>query len=194
MLELGVGKRLRDLDRRIPVPERGREDEVVPRDRKLADHALGIGALGHVLNIFRRDLAAQRLFHFLAAEVVLIRPAGVADRAHVDEADLERLAGLGLRGGGQRQRYRAGGHGRERHSAGSAVHRYLLGAFRVMRARAEASAGTNPEREGQGADFTPLPPRNQPSGWNGRPSEAGALSLITAASREMIASTTMVAT
>ena len=86
---------------------------LLPRLRELADHALGVRAFGHALDVLGRDLAAQRLFHFLAAGVVLERPAGVADRAHVDEADLERLVGGGRRRDAAPARQRSGERGQQ---------------------------------------------------------------------------------
>ena len=59
---------------------------------ELLDGALGIG-LRHALHMGRLDLVAVRLLDRLAALVVLIAPAMVADRAHIDEADLELLLG-----------------------------------------------------------------------------------------------------
>ncbi len=90
VLEVGLGKLLGDLEGRIHVAERGREDELVAALRQFADHALGVSTLGHTLDVLGHDLAAERLLHLLATGVVLKRPARVADRAHVHEAHLER--------------------------------------------------------------------------------------------------------
>ncbi len=125
MLEVHGGELLRHLDRRIHVSERRREDQLVAGLRELADHALGVGAFRDVLDVFRRHLAGQVLFHREPRDVVLMRPAGVADRAHVHEADLERL--FRLCDGGQRDR---DGQSRQRGNrlpAGHAKHRGLLG-------------------------------------------------------------------
>ena len=58
--------------------------------REVAHHALGVGAFGHGLDDGGLHLRAERLLHRAAAQVVLVGPAGLADRADVDEADLER--------------------------------------------------------------------------------------------------------
>ena len=60
---------------------------------ELADHALGVRPFGDVLDVGGLDLVAEMLDHRLAAELVAVGPAVVADRPDVDEADLERLLG-----------------------------------------------------------------------------------------------------
>jgi hypothetical protein len=57
--------------------------------------AFGVGALGDVLKIGRLDLIAERLFHRLAADIVLITPAEIADRPDVDESDFQLVGGIG---------------------------------------------------------------------------------------------------
>ena len=52
-----------------------------------------VGTFGYVLDIGRLDLVAERLDHRLAADFVLVGPAEVADRADIDEADLELVGG-----------------------------------------------------------------------------------------------------
>ena len=52
---------------------------------------LGVGALGHVFHEGGLDLLAKLLFQMLAAHLVLIGPAMVADRADVHETDLQRI-------------------------------------------------------------------------------------------------------
>ncbi len=120
VLEGDVRELRRDLDRRVHVAERRREHELAPAGREFPDHALGVRAFGHVLHELRRHLGAQRLFHRLAALVVLVGPAGVADGTHVDEADLERfLRGAGP-GRGQAQRAAGDESGEKtRHAAGA---------------------------------------------------------------------------
>jgi hypothetical protein len=61
--------------------------------RQVAQHALGVGPFGHAFDDRRLHAGAERLLHRAPAEVVLVAPAGLADRAHVDEADLERIGG-----------------------------------------------------------------------------------------------------
>ncbi len=59
---------------------------------QVAEHAFGIGGgFGHVLDEGGLHLVAVLFFHGLAAGVVGVGPAGIADRADVDEGDLERL-------------------------------------------------------------------------------------------------------
>ena len=71
---------------------------------QLLDRALGVGALGDILEKGRLDLVAQRLLHRLAAEVVLVAPAEVADRPDIDEADLQLIRRVSVECyGGDRQ-------------------------------------------------------------------------------------------
>ncbi|MDQ0589778.1 hypothetical protein QFZ47_003887 [Variovorax paradoxus] len=100
--ELHVGKVARHLERRLHVAEAGREDQPVALLREVADHALGVGALWHVLDEGGPDLAAERRIDGLAALFMLAHPAGIGDRRDVDEADLQRLLrSLRLRKGGR---------------------------------------------------------------------------------------------
>ena len=72
--------------------------------REVAHHAFRVGPFGDVFD--HRDLhrVAERTLHLAAAEVVLIGPAGLADRRHVDERDFERGGGrLGVARGDQRR-------------------------------------------------------------------------------------------
>ena len=98
MLELRIWKLLGDLQRRVHEAERGREYQRVALLRKVADHALGIGTLGHLLDEAGLDLVAQRLFQRQSSGVVLRGPARIAHRTDIDECDLERLR-LGCFGG-----------------------------------------------------------------------------------------------
>ena len=84
---------LGDLQRRVHEAERGGEDQLVAGARELLDRALGVGAFADVLEIGGLDLVAERLHHRLAAEVMLIGPAEIADRAEIDEADFELVGG-----------------------------------------------------------------------------------------------------
>jgi hypothetical protein len=110
-----VRELLRDLDRRVHVAERRREDQLMSRLRKLAYHALGVGAFRHAFDELRRDLCTESLFHREARDVVLVRPARVTDRAHVDEANFKRRGCL--RRSGERQRDAARRERRQGHSA-----------------------------------------------------------------------------
>src|SRR5207249_7222885 len=86
MLELRSRKLLGDLERRIHVAERRREDELIAALRELAYDTLGVGTLGYVLDVLGRHLAPECLFHLLAPAIVLKCPAGIAHWAHVDES------------------------------------------------------------------------------------------------------------
>ena len=66
-----------------------------PRERHLGQHAFGIRTLRHVFLKRRLDLVAEGSFHILAADIVLIGPAAVADGADIDEAGLD-LVHLGV--------------------------------------------------------------------------------------------------
>uniref|UniRef100_A0A494G987 Uncharacterized protein n=1 Tax=Solanum lycopersicum TaxID=4081 RepID=A0A494G987_SOLLC len=90
-----LGKLLGDFQRRVHVAERGGEDQVVVVLGHVADHPLGVGALGHVLDVIGGDLRAEFLRQRLAPLFMLIRPAVVADRADVDETDLQRIGSAG---------------------------------------------------------------------------------------------------
>jgi hypothetical protein len=115
MLEGHLGELLGDLDRRVHVAEGGGEHQLAAGCGELADHALRIRAFGHVFNDLGDDLAAQRLLHLLAALVMLEGPAGVTDRADIDEADLQWF----LRRRRQARRQRAGGGGHCRQAQGT---------------------------------------------------------------------------
>jgi len=104
VFEFHVGEFRGHLQHRLHVAERGGEDDLVALRGQVADHAFGIGALGHLLDDGGLDLVAELGFHFLAAQVVRIRPARVTGRPDVDEGDLQRL-GLG---GGRGDRSRLG--------------------------------------------------------------------------------------
>ena len=93
VLEIHVRVFVRHLQRRLHEAERGGEDQLVAGAGELLDRALGIGTFGDVLEIGGLDLVAERLYHGLAAEFVLVGPAEIADRADIDEADLQLVGG-----------------------------------------------------------------------------------------------------
>ena len=95
VLELDVRELLGRFDRLVHVAEGGREDELVPGLREVLEDRRRARVLLHVLDIVGDDLTFQRLDHRLAAALMRPRPAPVADRAEIDEADLERLGGEG---------------------------------------------------------------------------------------------------
>ncbi len=84
------------------------EDKPVAGAGELLDDALGVGALGHLLDEGGLDAVAELPLQRLSADIVLVGPAMVAHRADIDEADLqlllrERIADTHGRGhGGQR--------------------------------------------------------------------------------------------
>src|SRR5580692_134126 len=86
---------VRHLYRRVHEAERGGEDELVAGPCQLLDRAFGVGALGNVLEISGLDLAGERLFHGLAADVVLVTPAEIADRSRIDETDFQLFGSIG---------------------------------------------------------------------------------------------------
>jgi hypothetical protein len=71
VLEIRLRKLLGNLDRRIHVTKRRRENQLIAALCELANHALGVGALRHVFHVLGDDLAIERLFHFPARGVVL---------------------------------------------------------------------------------------------------------------------------
>src|SRR5690606_29803903 len=74
------------------VAERGGEDHVVALAGEAIEDRLRLGTLWHALEIGRLDAVTQRGLELEAAVVVLLGPAGVTDRADVDERGLDRLA------------------------------------------------------------------------------------------------------
>ena len=95
MLEEHVRIFVRDFQRRVHEAERGGEDQLVAGAGQLLDRAFGVGALGNILEESGLDLAGKRLFHRLAADVMLVAPAKVADRPDIDEADFQFFGGEG---------------------------------------------------------------------------------------------------
>ena len=89
VLEMHVRIFLGDLQRRVHVAERGGEDQLVAGAHELLDGALGVGTLRHVFEIGGLDLVAELLDHRLPRDLVLVGPAEIADRAEVDEPDLQ---------------------------------------------------------------------------------------------------------
>jgi hypothetical protein len=80
--------------------------------RQLLDRALRIRAFTDVLQIGGLDLVAERLHHRLAADLVLVGPAEVADRSEIDESDFQLALGGGVHNAraGQEHRRRGGNH------------------------------------------------------------------------------------
>ena len=101
MFEGHLGKLLGDFQGRVHVAERRGEDQVVLVLGHVADHPLGVGAFGDVLHIVGGDLVAEFFGQRLAPLFMLIRPAVVADRTDVDEADFQRVGGTGGQAGAQ---------------------------------------------------------------------------------------------
>ena len=93
VLEMHVRVFLGDLQRRLHVAERRREDQLVAGARELLDRAFGVRAFADILEERGFDLVAEFLDHLEAAEVVLVGPAEIADRAEIDETDLEFVGG-----------------------------------------------------------------------------------------------------
>ena len=87
----------------LHVAEGGAKHQLVALGGEVAQDALGVGGLRHILDIGGNDLVAEFLFNGLAAVVMRKGPATVADRSHIGECNFERL-GLGCR----RYRFRLG--------------------------------------------------------------------------------------
>ena len=68
---------------------------LLPARASCSIDALGIGPFGDVFEIGGLDLVAEVLDQRLAADLVLVGPAEIADRAEIDEADLELVGGGG---------------------------------------------------------------------------------------------------
>ena len=100
-LELHVGEVLRHLERGLHVAKAGREDDLVAGGRQVADHTLGIGTLGHVLDKGGFHLRAQRRLDGFAAFFVLARPARFGDGRNIDKTGLDGLGGAAFCGYGR---------------------------------------------------------------------------------------------
>ncbi|MNH09789.1 hypothetical protein D3C79_692500 [compost metagenome] len=101
MFESDLRELLGDFGGGVHVAERGSEHQVVAALGHVADDPLGIGAFWHVLDEAAVDLVTELLDQGLAALLMLIGPAMVADRADIDEADFQRVGGGGGQGGAQ---------------------------------------------------------------------------------------------
>ncbi len=72
VFEVRLRKQLRDLQRRLHVPEGSREDELIAGGRELADDALGVRGGGNAFDEGGFHLCAEGFLDFLAAEIVLV--------------------------------------------------------------------------------------------------------------------------
>ena len=160
--ELHVGEVLRHLERGLHVAEAGREDDLVARGREVADHALGVRPLGHVLDKGGFHAGAQRGLDGLAALIVLARPARLGDGRYIHKARLHgfgRRLGLGKNGGektGGRERgsevfvHGVPLHGpedkktKDRRDSGLCAGFYLLGRTGPLLRDSQASPATAP--------------------------------------------------
>ena len=89
MLELNVRELAGDLVGRIHVAEGGGEDDVAAGTGEALDGALGVGAFRHAFEIGQLNIfLAEILLHLERALMVLVRPAEIADRPHIDVAGL----------------------------------------------------------------------------------------------------------
>ena len=89
VLELHILDVSGDLLHKVLIAEAGGEDQLVALTDHVAHHALGVCRLWHALDHGSLDLVAELLLDGLAAQLVLVGPAAVADGAHIHEADLE---------------------------------------------------------------------------------------------------------
>ncbi|MNQ65447.1 hypothetical protein D3C85_799010 [compost metagenome] len=118
-----LGKLFGNFHRRVHVAEGGGEDQVVFVLGHVADHPLGVGPFGHVLHIVGGDLRAEFFRELLASLFMLIRPAVVADRADVNEADFQRVVGAGTQARAQAD---GGGNGAKQLLQRTVVHELEL--------------------------------------------------------------------
>jgi hypothetical protein len=132
-----------DAQRRLEVAEARGEDEPRPLlSDEVAHDALGVRPFRDAFDRDRLDARAERALELAPAELVLVRPAGLADRRDVDEADDERrrLGGdsgkvrCGERRAGDEQRARAADevlqHGCPRHGPRASMPRRARGVRR----------------------------------------------------------------
>ncbi len=166
--EFHIGEVARHAQRGLHVAEAGREDDLVAGGSEVADHALGVRALGHVLDIGRAHLRPQGRLDGAAPFVVLARPAGLGDGRYVHEAGLHgsgagRCGGFGgrLRPGGGRQEKTGGRergsevfvHGGPLHGPGTGKRKRLPGQQPFVHLCGR-----------QGRDFIRGPPAGDPAG------------------------------
>ena len=102
MHEDSIGERLGDLVLLVHIAERRAEDHLVALLRELAEDALGVGGFRNVLDVRGLDLGAELLFDVEPPLIVRIGPAVIANRAQVDESNLERFFGRDTGGKSQR--------------------------------------------------------------------------------------------
>ena len=86
---LTSGKSLGNLDGGVHVAEGGGEDEAGAVAREAGDGAFRVRPLRHVLDEYRLDHVPELVLDHQAPLVVGVGPSVVADRADVDEADLQ---------------------------------------------------------------------------------------------------------
>ena len=91
VLKLDIFELGRQLHHGFHVAEGGAENDFVALAGHVADHALGVSGLGHVLDKAGGNFVAKFLFQGLAGVVVRKGPAAIAHRADISEGDLQRL-------------------------------------------------------------------------------------------------------
>ena len=109
MLELDTVVVGSNLEHGLHVAKRGAENQLIALTGEVADHALGVRRLGHVLDKRRDHLVAELCLDGLAAVVVCKGPAAVTDRADVGKGNFER------NGFGRWRWNRRPGHGHGHH-------------------------------------------------------------------------------
>ena len=91
MLELHIRKFRRNLQGRLHEAEGGGENDLAAIARQALDGAFGIG-FRDIFDEDGLDLVAQFLLNRLAALIMLVGPAEIADRADIDPAGLDASA------------------------------------------------------------------------------------------------------
>ena len=85
----------RNVDGRVHVTKRGREDKLGTGKRHLCHHALGVRAFWNAFLVDGFNFVAECFINGEAALVVLICPATVTDGAHVNKAHFELFMAVG---------------------------------------------------------------------------------------------------
>ena len=101
VFEGDFGELLSHFQRWVHVAEGGGEDQIKAALGHVADHAFGVCAFWHVLHIAGFDFIAEFLDQLLATLLVLVGPAVVANRADIDETNLQRIGGGRAQGGAE---------------------------------------------------------------------------------------------
>jgi len=91
VFELDTGVVSRHLEHGLHVTKSGAKNQLVALAGHVAQHALGVGRLGHVFHEGGGDLVAKFLFQRLATIVMGKGPAPVANRADIGKGNFQGL-------------------------------------------------------------------------------------------------------